>query len=216
MIFLSCILLFINIKAWGETTVFRYTDSQGRTIFTDRKMIGPQYKLIWSAGLKRLDAAFERTPHLPLASVLKQTPTQKRIYKRRLRRRKTKYNTLIAKVARRVNINPNLLHAVIQAESAYKPNAISPAGAMGLMQLMPATAKRYGVKNILDPEQNVTGGAEYLRDLLKLFNNNMRLALAAYNAGEGTVLRYGRKIPPYRETREYVRRVLANLKRLQG
>lgn len=101
-----------------------------------------------------------------------------------------------------------LLHAVIHVESAYNPQAVSSAGAQGLMQLMPATAARFGVRDPFNPVDNIRGGSRYLRHLLTLFNNNYALALAAYNSGENTVIRYGNKIPPYRETQNYVRKVL--------
>jgi soluble lytic murein transglycosylase-like protein len=94
------------------------------------------------------------------------------------------------------------------AESSYNPNAESKAGAQGLMQLMPGTAKRYGVDDSFNPEQNLSGGSRYLRDLLKMFNNRLPLALAAYNAGENAVKRNGNEIPPYEETRNYVKKVL--------
>ena len=97
-----------------------------------------------------------------------------------------KYHAHIVAAARAFALEPALIHAVISAESGYNPLARSPKGAKGLMQLMPDTAKRYGVDNPLDPEQNIQGGAAYLRDLLKLFGNDLNLALAAYNAGEGT------------------------------
>ncbi len=103
---------------------------------------------------------------------------------------------------------PELLHAVIRAESAYQPNALSHAGACGLMQLMPATAKRFKVQNIWDPAENIEGGATYLRFLMDLFGNDLRLALAGYNAGENAVKRYDNQIPPYSETQNYVRKVL--------
>ena len=99
------------------------------------------------------------------------------------------------------------LHAVISAESGYNPNARSPKNAQGLMQLIPATARRFGVNDPYDPIENLHGGARYLRWLLDLFTD-LRLALAAYNAGEGAVQRYGNTIPPYPETRTYVQRVL--------
>lgn len=118
-----------------------------------------------------------------------------------------KYAPLIKVVARDTRLHPALLHAVVEAESAYNPKAISPSGAVGLMQLMPATAKRYQVKDRTDPKANLKGGARYLRDLLTLFNNNLSLALAAYNAGEHAVKRHGNRIPPYRETRNYVKKV---------
>lgn len=113
----------------------------------------------------------------------------------------------IQQVASAYQLEPALLHAVISAESSYNPQAHSPKGARGLMQLMPATAKRFGVSNPYDPTENLHGGARYLRWLLDLFTD-LPLALAAYNAGEGAVQRYGNTIPPYQETQTYVRRVL--------
>jgi soluble lytic murein transglycosylase-like protein len=115
---------------------------------------------------------------------------------------------MIARVAREQKLDPALLHAIVTVESAYNAHAKSPKGATGLMQLMPATAKRYGVTDLLNPLENLRAGARYLRDLLALFNDNLRLVLAAYNAGEGAVIRSGNRIPPYPETRAYVPRVL--------
>ena len=113
----------------------------------------------------------------------------------------------IQQVAVAYQLEPALLHAVISAESSYNPQARSPKGARGLMQLMPDTARRFGVSDPDDPTENLHGGARYLRWLLDLFTD-LRLALAAYNAGEGAVQRYGNAIPPYPETRTYVQRVL--------
>lgn len=113
----------------------------------------------------------------------------------------------IAMVARQYNLQPALLHAVITVESAYNPNAKSHANAHGLMQLIPATAQRFGVVDIYDPIQNLQGGAAYLRFLLDYFGD-VSLALAGYNAGEGAVRKYGNKIPPYKETMNYVPKVL--------
>jgi len=121
---------------------------------------------------------------------------------------RSRYHAHIVAAARTYQLEPALIHAVISAESGYNPLARSAKGARGLMQLMPATARRYGVENPLDPEQNIYGGAAYLHDLLALFGNDVRLALAAYNAGEGTVMEYGNRIPPYRETAQYVPKVL--------
>jgi soluble lytic murein transglycosylase-like protein len=108
------------------------------------------------------------------------------------------------------------LHAVIRAESAYDPFAVSHKGAVGLMQLMPDTARRYGVSNLTDPVANLQGGSRYLRDLLRLFKQNLRLALAAYNAGENAVIRHGHKIPPYQETRLYVEKALRYYRQYQA
>ncbi len=113
---------------------------------------------------------------------------------------------LIAKAAEAHDVDPNLVRAVIKVESAYKPKARSHKGAMGLMQLMPATAREYGVRNAYDPAENIDAGVRHLRSLLDRFE--VRLAIAAYNAGAGAVQRFG-GVPPYKETRDYVRKVLA-------
>lgn len=121
----------------------------------------------------------------------------------------TNYHALISDVATRVGVPAALLHAVIKVESGYNPRATSPKGAMGLMQLMSGTAERYGVSDRTDPAASIEGGARYLRDLLAMFNQDLALALAAYNAGENAVKRYGNTIPPYRETQNYVASVMA-------
>jgi soluble lytic murein transglycosylase-like protein len=107
----------------------------------------------------------------------------------------------------RNGIDPVLIYALMHQESSFKRGAISPKGARGLMQLMPGTAARFGVNNIFDPQQNIEGGTRYLRFLLNAFDGDIPLMLAGYNAGEGAVLKYGRRVPPYRETQEYVRRI---------
>lgn len=125
-----------------------------------------------------------------------------------LRKRQKQLNPVITKVAQETRIRAELIHAVVRAESAYKADAVSKKGATGLMQLMPGTARRYGVGDMYDPYQNLKGGALYLRDLLTMFDQNLQLALAAYNAGENAVIKYGRQIPPYPETQNYVRKVM--------
>lgn len=117
------------------------------------------------------------------------------------------YDRLIGHFARSYELEPALIRAVIHVESCYNPRAKSRAGAIGLMQLMPGTAKRFGVKDIYDPMQNMRGGVRYLKLLLGLFKDNLKLALAAYNAGENAVKRYG-GVPPYQETRTYITRVM--------
>ena len=121
-----------------------------------------------------------------------------------------RFRPLIASMAQHYKVDEALLHALILAESAYNPNAVSPKGATGLMQLMPGTAKRYGVTNIADPTANLHGGTRYLRDLLRMFKNNVHLALAAYNAGENAVINNGNQIPPYAETQNYVAKVIGS------
>ncbi len=105
---------------------------------------------------------------------------------------------------------------MIKVESNFNPDAVSPAGAMGVMQLMPGTAERVGVADAFDPEENINGGIKYLAMLMKLFNNNTTLAIAGYNAGENAVIKYGYKIPPYEETIEYVDRVYAHYDHLRN
>ena len=128
---------------------------------------------------------------------------------------RARYSSQVLAAAQETSVDPALIHAVISVESGYNPAARSHAGAVGLMQLMPQTAERYGVTNRLDPEQNIRGGARYLRDLKGMFSNNLQLVLAAYNAGENAVMKYGRRIPPYRETIAYVPKVMGHYKQLQ-
>ena len=117
------------------------------------------------------------------------------------------YDDLIVEHARLNNVRPDLIRAVVKVESGFNPYARSPKGALGLMQLMPATARQLNVTNPFDPEQNIRGGSAYLRQLLDRYDNNEALALAAYNAGPGAVDKYGQAIPPYRETQQYVSKV---------
>lgn len=119
----------------------------------------------------------------------------------------------MTKAAHEQNVDRALLQAVVAAESGYDPHAVSSAGAVGLMQLMPETARRYGVNDRYDPADNIEAGARYLHDLMRRFNDNLSLVLAAYNAGENAVAQYGNQIPPYRETRLYVPRVMSLYRR---
>ena len=121
--------------------------------------------------------------------------------------RAVRYQSLIDEHSTLNAVNADLVRAVIQAESAFNPRALSPKGAMGLMQLMPDTARFLGVQRPYDPEENIRGGTRYLRLLLDKYDDNVELALAAYNAGSGAVDKYGKRIPPYRETRDYVKKV---------
>ena len=166
--------------------VYRYVDSNGRVHLTDRPP-HDGYQLIQKAGKKL---------RIPRINFRDKDANRKR------------FASKIAEIASRYQVPEALIHAVIAIESAYDPNAVSRAGAVGLMQLMPATAKRYGVANRRDPSANLTGGIRYLKDLLLRFDSNLELALAGYNAGENAVEKFGNRIPPFAETRSYVRKVL--------
>jgi soluble lytic murein transglycosylase-like protein len=122
--------------------------------------------------------------------------------------------TTIDRIAAEEQVPVALLHAVASVESACNPGAVSVKGAQGLMQLMPATAARYGVQQVFDPADNVRGGARYLRDLIARYEGRLDLVLAAYNAGEAAVERHSNQIPPFAETRDYVRKVIDHYERL--
>lgn len=169
-----------------QADIFKYVAPDGRVYYTDEPKKGFDYKRIIRTQPKSYPTAIKY-----------------------LAGNKLKYSTMIAKAAARHQMDEKLLHAVIQAESAYDANAVSSAGAVGLMQLMPDTAKRYGVTDRTNAEQNIEGGTRYLKDLLSMFNSDLKLAVAGYNAGEGAVMKYNYTIPPYPETRNYVQHVLA-------
>jgi LysM repeat protein len=119
----------------------------------------------------------------------------------------TTIDRLIRTNGSRFGVDPYLVFLVIEQESHFRPRVVSPKGAQGLMQLMPGTARRFGVRRAFDPVENIRGGTQYLKQLLDMFGGRVDLALASYNAGEGRVIQYGHKIPPFRETQEYVRRI---------
>lgn len=175
-------------------------------------MVLPVFALAQSAGVESLpqgspyqmqargDDAYRLAPsyRVPVAAIA-DTPALARL----------PYSSEIAAAAKSSNLDPALVHAVISVESGHRQSAISPKGAAGLMQLMPGTALRYGVTVPgKSHEENLRAGTRYLRDLLNMFENRLDLALAAYNAGEGAVQKYGNRIPPFRETQNYVPSVL--------
>lgn len=186
----------------ARADIYKYVDAKGNTYFTDAPLSGSKYRLEWKRESRKLVSENRQR----LASLSQPKPVTGSVAERRAR-----FERVIRAYARRYGLTPALLHAVIRTESAYDHSAVSSAGAQGLMQLMPATAARYGVKDSFDPVENVRGGAAYLRDLLDMFGQDLQLALAGYNAGENAVIRHGHQIPPYAETQEYVRRVLRHL-----
>ena len=193
LLFISFVLIwgYLPITFAGTTSsiiVYKYIDAQGVIHLTNQLPQSPQ-QLLYAR-------SYLIYPYQPPANPKLETilPHQN-------------YASLIAATAQQAQLPTALLQAVIQVESAYNPQAVSPKGAVGLMQLMPATAKRYGVIDRTDPVANLNGGARYLRDLLTLFNEDLTLALAAYNAGEQAVKKYNNKIPPYQETINYVNKV---------
>ncbi|MGC9944983.1 MAG: lytic transglycosylase domain-containing protein [Bryobacteraceae bacterium] len=153
----------------------------------------------------------------PAVSVVKADPRTGRLVRTVIRTQpaaaiapSARLTETVDRIARQNDLSPRLVHSVIQVESNYDPNAVSPKGAQGLMQLIPSTARRFGVSDIFDPADNIQGGARYLKYLLELYKGDEALALAAYNAGEGAVSRYG-GVPPFPETQDYVAKVRQRL-----
>jgi soluble lytic murein transglycosylase-like protein len=167
----------------AHAQIYSWVDANGTRVLSDRKLDAPSdvYEVIGAPSYRTTTAAVATE-------------------------RFSMYDGIVEEHATRHALRPELVRAVIQVESGFNPLARSPVGAMGLMQLMPATARDLGVTDAYDPAQNIGGGTRYLRLLLDKYGGNEQLALAAYNAGPGAVDRYG-KIPPYRETRDYVKKV---------
>lgn len=186
----TCSLPLLPVSPALADVVYKYTDQYGNVTYTDTKG-GSGYEEILDFRTKGWVDRTDSSANLAYA-----------------RKNRERYRSMVDTASREYDLSPELLHAVITVESAYNNRAVSPAGAMGLMQLMPETAARYGVKDAFNAVENIRGGSHYLRDLMDLFQGNLKLVLAAYNAGEGAVQKYGLTIPPYRETRNYVRRVL--------
>ena len=207
---LSMLLVGFALAAAGaRADVYKYLDSKGNTYFTDAPLRTGKLRLEWKRESQNLISENrERLRRLVDRALPIRNPIAAATPDRSLASRRARFERVIAAYALRYGLTPELLHAVIRAESGYNHAAVSSAGAQGLMQLMPGTAARYGVKDSFNPVENVRGGAAYLRDLLDMFGQDLRLALAGYNAGENAVIRNGNQIPPYAETQGYVRKVL--------
>jgi soluble lytic murein transglycosylase-like protein len=183
----ALLVAVLVLAAWprhADAQIYAWRDDNGTLVLSDRKLDAP-------AAVYEVDGAPAYRSTTPVASGSA----------------RERYEPLVQEYASRQSLRPELVRAVIQVESGFNPSATSPKGAMGLMQLMPQTARELGVQYPYDPEENIRGGTRYLRLLLDKYAGNEELALAAYNAGAGAVDKYGRRIPPYRETRDYVRKV---------
>lgn len=200
---LGAIGLCSNISSHAGQTIYQFKDNNGTTLLTNKKKAEYSH-------LKVIKATYYPDSNIHSysnwgASEASVLPSYSR--------NKNAFDQLIRQAAQQHGISEGLIKAVMHTESGFNTNARSPVGAQGLMQLMPATARRFNVSNVYDPQQNIFGGAKYLSWLLKRFNGNTQLAIAAYNAGEGNVDKYG-GIPPFRETQDYVRRVSSRFQNL--
>jgi soluble lytic murein transglycosylase-like protein len=187
---LAAALLLAALAPAAVADVWKFVDRDGVVHLSDRPM-GPGSELL-VRGKKRVKNAAHAAQRA----------------RRFLADNEKRFTHLIDRVSRELSLDRNLIHAVVRVESAYDPQAVSRAGAVGLMQLMPQTAQRYGVRDSRNPTQNIYAGVLHLRKLIQQFNDVV-LALAAYNAGENAVINYGYRVPPYPETQNYVRKVLA-------
>jgi soluble lytic murein transglycosylase-like protein len=185
---LSAVALCVVTPTLAHAQLYSWKDASGRLIISDTPK---------DPSAKTYSVAYVGTSF----GVVKTSGSKRRI---------TEFDDLIVENATKHELHPDFVRAVVQAESAFNPRARSVKGAMGLMQLMPGTAAEYGVTNAYDPVQNIRAGVAYLKSLLTRFGNDVSLALAAYNAGPGAVEKYGRAVPPYKETRNYVSKIRAN------
>ena len=186
LVLTALILSSLLFPSTGWSDFFQYTDEEGVVHITN---VPTSTKFKWMME--------ERKPSILSPS----NPAYRKLSKQ-------KFDEMISTTASKYGIDPHLVRAIVKAESDYDETAVSKKGAKGLMQLMPETASRMGVKDIHNPAENVEGGIKYLSKLLKMFDWQVPLAVAAYNAGENAVVKYGNRVPPYNETQTYVKRVL--------
>ena len=196
---ITAALAFAVLARPALADIFMFKDERGVVHFTNIPSGDKRFKMV-----RKEEGTSSNTRAAGMPQVF--LPTEESI---------RRYSPIIENASRLHGVDVNLVHAVITAESGYNAAALSRAGASGLMQLMPDTAKRYGVQNIMDPVENITGGVRYLHDLISMFNGNLELAVAAYNAGENAVVRHGNRIPPYAETVNYVPKVLGFYRKFQ-
>jgi soluble lytic murein transglycosylase-like protein len=180
---LACVMVAL-LPGAADAQIFAWRDANGTLVLSDKALEAPTDVYV-----------VEGAPAIRTTRPVESVDSRDR------------YEPFVLQYSAKQSLRPELVRAVIQVESGYNPRARSPKGAMGLMQLMPATARELGVANPFDPEQNIRGGTRYLRTLLNRYAGDEQLALAAYNAGSGAVDRHGGAVPPFRETREYVRKV---------
>ncbi len=200
----TALLLALFAAAPAHADLYGYVDAQGQ-VHLANEALDPRYQLFVKGEYRNRFQLSSELKFLPATDQLEDHIIYKRIQKTP---NLQKFEALVQQESRSQQLEPALVKAVIAVESAYDPAAISPKGAVGLMQLIPGTAARYGVRDSTDPQHNVNGGTRYLRDLIALFKGDLRLALAGYNAGEGAVAKYKNQIPPYPETQAYVKLVL--------
>lgn len=189
--------------SYAGQTIYQFKDTNGTTLLTNRKKAEYNH-------LKVVKATYY--PYSNIHSYSNWGASEASVLPS-YSRNKNAFDQLIRQAAQHHGVSEGLVKAIMHTESGFNIHARSPVGAQGLMQLMPATARRFNVSNAYDPQQNIFGGVKYLSWLLKRFNGDTRLAIAAYNAGEGNVDKYG-GIPPFRETQDYVRRVTSRLQNL--
>jgi hypothetical protein len=194
--------------AWAD--VFRFIDEKGTIHFTDHLPARNKYQTVKLPEVPKKSGVrpSSKSNGAPISQAVNPNPVKFNVAD------KSKYGHHIQRISGKYSIDPLLVHSIVRVESDFKPRAVSPKGAMGLMQLMPETARLYRVRNVFDPEENIEGGVRFLSHLMKTYNRDLTLVLAAYNAGETAVNRYN-GVPPFSETREYIYKVMREHRRVR-